>query len=58
MKDKYAMMYDGKEWTLMTKDELIEQIYDDKKYYIEDNLDEFINSLSLSHKRALESMYA
>jgi len=54
MKDKYAMMYDGKKWTLMTKDELIEQIYDDKKYYIEDNLDEFINSLSLSHKKALE----
>jgi hypothetical protein len=38
MKDKYAMMYDGKQWTLTTKEDLITKIYEDKKSYIEENL--------------------
>lgn len=50
MKDKYAMMYDGNNWNLTTKEELIEKIYDDKKNYIEDNLEEFIDSLSESQR--------
>ena len=54
MKDKYAMMHDGKKWTLTTKDDLISKIYDDKKSYIEENLEEFIESLHPSRKRALE----
>ena len=45
MKDKYAMMYDGNKWVLITKDDLIDKIYDNKKNYIEDNLDRFIESL-------------
>jgi hypothetical protein len=31
MKDKYAMMYDGNQWTLTTKEDLISKIYEDKK---------------------------
>lgn len=31
MKDKYAMMYDGENWNLTTKEELIDRIYEDKK---------------------------
>ena len=54
IKDKYAMMFDGKDWNLTMKDELINKIYDDKKNYIEENLDEFIDSLSTSRKKALE----
>jgi hypothetical protein len=54
MKDKYAMMYDGVNWTLTMKVELINRIYDDKKNYIEDNLEDFVESLTLSQKRALE----
>jgi len=54
IKDKYAMMYDGTDWTLTMKDDLITRIYDDKKNYIEENLDEFIESLSISRKNALE----
>jgi hypothetical protein len=54
MKDKYAMMYDGKQWTLTTKEDLITKIYEDKKSFIEENLEEFIESLTLSRKRALE----
>lgn len=54
VKDKYAMMFDGKDWNLTMKDELINKIYDDKKNYIEENLDEFIDSLSVSRKKALD----
>ena len=54
IKDKYAMMYDGKNWTLTTKTELIDRLYDDKKYFIEDNLEDFCNSITGSQKRALE----
>ena len=54
VKDKYAMMFDGKDWNLTMKDILINKIYDDKKNYIEENLDEFIDSLSMSRKKALE----
>jgi hypothetical protein len=54
MKDKYAMMFDGKDWNLTMKDELINKIYDDKKTYIEENIDEFIDSLSVSRKKALD----
>jgi hypothetical protein len=53
MKDKYAMMHDGEKWTLTTKEDLISKIYDDKKNYIEENLEEFIESLHPARKRAL-----
>ncbi|VBB17548.1 hypothetical protein YASMINEVIRUS_10 [Yasminevirus sp. GU-2018] len=54
VKDKYAMKFDGKEWNLTMKDDLINTIYDDKKNYIEENMDEFIESLSLSKRQALK----
>jgi hypothetical protein len=53
IKDKYAMMYDGNIWTLTMKEELINKIYDDKKNYIEENLEDFVDSLSTSRKNAL-----
>tara|TARA_B110000908_G_C10091273_1_gene374126 strand:+ start:58 stop:309 length:252 start_codon:yes stop_codon:yes gene_type:complete len=48
------MIYDGKEWTLTRKAELIERLYENKRDYIEDNMDEFIESLSHSQTKALE----
>jgi hypothetical protein len=54
IKDKYAMKFNGSQWELVTKSELIDSIYDDKKNYIEENLDKFIESLSRSQKRALD----
>ena len=54
IKDKYAMMYDGKEWTLTTKTELIDKLYEDKKNYIENNIDKFIDTLTFSQKNALD----
>ena len=53
IKDKYAMMYDGKNWNLEIKENLINKIYDDKKNLIEENIDDFVNSLSESRKNAL-----
>ena len=54
VKDKYAMMFDGQDWNLIMKNDLINKIYDDKKNYIEENLDDFIDSLSMSRKKALD----
>lgn len=54
VKNKYGMMYDGTDWKLLTKDKLINMIYDDKKNYIEENLDEFVESLSDSRQKALQ----
>jgi hypothetical protein len=53
MKDKYAMMYDGTNWKLVGKNELIDSIYDDKKDYIEENIDDFCDSLTGSKKTAI-----
>lgn len=53
MRDKYATMHNGKKWLLTSKDELINKIYDDKKSYIEDNLEEFSKILTFSRKNAL-----
>ena len=47
MKDKYAMVYDGTDWKLVMKNTLIDQLYDNKKNYIEDNLENLINSHKL-----------
>jgi hypothetical protein len=54
MKDKYAMIYDGNKWTLTIKNDLIDRIYDDKKSYIEENVDDFVESLNGSQRRALD----
>jgi len=53
MKNKYAMMYDGNDWTLVMKDDLIDKMYDNKRDYIEENLDDFLDSLTPSQQRAL-----
>ena len=54
IKDKYAMMYDGKEWSLTRKTELIDRLYENKKNYIEDNMEYFLETLSKSQIWALE----
>jgi hypothetical protein len=54
MKNKYAMTYDGNDWELVYKDELIDQIYDKKRDYIEENLEDFLESLTKSQINALD----
>ena len=53
MKNKYAMTYDGNDWALVMKDELIDKMYNKKRDYIEDNMDDFYNSLMPSQINAL-----
>ena len=53
MKNKYAMVYDGNDWNLVMKDDLIDRMYDNKRDRIEENLDDFVKSLTGSQKRAL-----
>jgi hypothetical protein len=54
MKDKYAMCFDGKRWELIDKDELIEKIYEDKKNFIEENLEEYTDKLTNHQKESLD----
>jgi hypothetical protein len=54
MKESYAMTYDGNKWTLVQKNKLINDIYDDKKYFIEENLEDFTKSLSAYKINALK----
>jgi hypothetical protein len=53
IKDKYAMMYNGEKWILITKEELIEKIYNNKRNYIEENLEKYIESLPKIHVKSL-----
>jgi hypothetical protein len=54
MKDKYGMVYKEGNWELIDKQELIDKMYNDKKYYIEDNADTFYDSITKSQKSALK----
>jgi hypothetical protein len=58
MKNKYAMMYDGSNWTLVMKDDLIDKMYDNKRNYIEENMDDFLDSLTRSQINALHRWLA
>lgn len=53
MKNRYGMIYDGQNWNLILKNDLIDKIYNKNMYYIEDNLDSFCDSLSDDQVRAL-----
>ena len=56
IKDKYAMLYDGNNWALTKRIELINRLYEDKKNYIEDIMEEFIDSLNNSQVIALQRL--
>lgn len=53
MRSKYAYKYNGTSWDLTDEKNLIETIYDSKKNYIEDNMDEFKNLISTSQYKSL-----
>ncbi len=54
MKDVYAMTYNGTDWVLMKKDEVIDQLFDDKQCFLIDNYKELKNSLKESTRRKFE----
>ena len=54
MKSKYAMKYDGKEWTLVRKYDLIDNLYEHKRDYIHINMDEYSKSLSKVQRESID----
>jgi hypothetical protein len=54
MKDSYAMIYTGETWQLVEKNDLIDEMYQDKKDYIEENVEDFYKKLSSSRQNALK----
>lgn len=57
MKEKYGMIYNGKSWDLINKDELVDNIYYDKKDMIDDKFEAFYDSLSKPKQEALERWF-
>jgi hypothetical protein len=53
MKSKYGMKYNGESWELIDKEELIDMVYNKKRDYIEENIEDFVNALSQSRIDAL-----
>ena len=53
IKDKYAMMFNGNDWIITMKSDMIDKIYNDIKNYIKDNVNMFANSLSASEWETL-----
>jgi hypothetical protein len=54
MNEKYAMAYMNNDWRILDRDFLLDKIYDDKKNFVEKNLDEFISSLPEQKIKALQ----
>ena len=53
IKDKYAMVFNGTEWELMSKERVVDDLYQEKKDHVEENLETFLESLSGPKQRAL-----
>jgi hypothetical protein len=53
----FAMVYNGKKWGLKDLNYVLQQIYNDKKYYLEDKFDEFIDSLSKSSIKSFRRFF-
>lgn len=53
MRDKYAMKYFDGRWNLVDRNDLIDEIYEDKKTLIEENLNKFVENLTENKKRRL-----
>ena len=55
IRESYAMTFNGNEWKLVKKKDIIDNIYDDKKYFVESNLEDFAKSLSPYKIKTLEN---
>ena len=45
MKDLYAMIFDGKQWNLKEKEEIVNQLFDDKELFLQDKYKEYFDNL-------------
>ena len=44
LKNKYAMIYNGKKWDLSNKEDIIDDMYDDNSNILEEKMEELENS--------------
>ena len=56
MRDKHCNIYDGKKWIIDNKDTIIDNLYQHKKEYIDDILDEYKSLLSSHHINSLKKI--
>ena len=54
MNQKYGMIYDGKEWKLKDKDTIIEDLYEKKYDFLDENFENIYNELSESQQKAFK----
>jgi len=54
MNQKYGMIYDGKEWKLKDKDTIIEDLYEKKYDFLDENFETIYTQLSESQQKAFK----
>ena len=54
MNQKYAMVYDGKEWILKDKNEIIDDIYEKKYDFLDEKFEEIYEQLSKSQQESFK----
>jgi len=54
IQSSYANMYDGDKWIILYKNTLINKIYDDAKFYIENNMYDFTKTMASSKQNVLD----
>jgi hypothetical protein len=52
--ERYGMVYTNDDWKIMDKDDLVEDIYENKRAFVIENLDTFINQLDEFKKKSLK----
>lgn len=45
MRDKHAMIFRGEDWNLTAKNDIINQLYDDKKMHLDEKFEVLLDSL-------------
>ena len=54
MQNKYAMVYDGENWTMQEKNDIINQIWDEKTYFIESKFEELKDKVKAERAQKFE----
>ena len=54
MSRNIAVVYKDNKWQMMDKNQLIQRLYDDKRYYIEDNYEKYEDNLKPSQVKAIK----
>jgi hypothetical protein len=52
--ERYGMVYTNDDWKIMDKDDLVEDIYENKRAFVVENLETYINQLDEFKKKSLK----